>query len=118
MAKEVETRSRRAVAPAADICEEAGSVVLRLEMPGVGKDDLEIRIENDEMIIQGRRKDVEEKGAYLVRERDPADYLKRYTLDETIDREKVEAVMKNGILMLTLHLKESSKPRKIEIKAK
>lgn len=40
----------------------------------------------------------------------------RYTLDETIDRDKVDAVMKNGIL--TLHLKESSKPRKIEIKAR
>lgn len=117
MTQELETRTKRTMAPLADICEDNGKVRLRLEMPGVGKDSLEVRIDNDELIIQGTRQDGESKGKYLIRERHHEDYLKRYTLDDTIDREKVEAEIKNGILFLTLNLKEASKPKKISIKA-
>jgi HSP20 family protein len=117
MSEATRTETRRVIAPAADICEESGQVVLRLEMPGVEKNDLSISIENDELIITAARRDEDVKGTFLIRERRRADYEKRYTLDDTIDRNKVDAVMKNGVLHLTLHIKESSKPRRIEIKA-
>jgi len=116
MNQELETRTKRTVVPSADVYEEGGKVHLRLEMPGVAKDSLEVRIENDELVIQGRRQDMDLKGTYLIRERRPEDFLKRYTLDDTIDRDKVEAEMKNGLLFLSLGIKESSKPKKIAIK--
>ncbi|MFQ3619443.1 MAG: Hsp20/alpha crystallin family protein [Spirochaetales bacterium] len=116
MAKELENKTRRVISPVADICEAGGKVILRLEMPGVSKDNLEVKIENDELIIEGKRDPADTKGRYIIRERRIADFARRYTLDDTIDREKVEAVIKNGILHLTLHLKEASKPKKIEVK--
>jgi HSP20 family protein len=118
MAKDLENMARRTISPPADICEDNGSVILRLEMPGIGKDDIDIRIENDELFIRGLRKNEVSEGTYVIRERSHADYMRKYTLDETIDREKIDAVMKNGVLMLTLHTKEAAKPKKIEIKVK
>jgi HSP20 family protein len=118
MTKELERKNRAVTAPLADICEDTGKVMLRLEMPGVSKEMIDVRIENDELIIQGKREEPEAGEKYLIRERRNADYLRRYTLDDTIDREKVDASVKNGILNLTLHLKEASKPKKIEIKTK
>ena len=116
MTQELDTRTQKTLAPLADICEEGGKVLLRLEMPGVGKDSLEVKIENDELIVRGNRREGEKKGTYLIRERRHEDFVKRFTLDDTIDREKVEAEMKNGVLCLTLSLKEASKPKKIAIK--
>ena len=87
-------------------------------MPGVSKNDLNIELNNDELHIVAKRSDeIEEEGEYLLRERPCADYEKVFTIDDTIDREKVEASMENGILYLTLYIKESVKPRKIEVKA-
>ena len=116
MTQELETRTKKTLAPQADVYEEGGKVHLRLEMPGVGKDSLEVRIESDELFIYGKRQEGEKKGTYLIRERRHEDFLKRYTLDDTVDREKVEAEMKDGLLYLTLSLKEASKPKKIVIK--
>jgi HSP20 family protein len=101
--------------PVTDICEEEGKVMLRVEMAGVEKSNLDIQIDNDQLIIEGKRGDILAEGDFLVRERSMADYRKVFTLDETIDREKISATMENGILFLDLQLKEAVKPRKISI---
>ncbi|WP_020612362.1 Hsp20/alpha crystallin family protein [Sediminispirochaeta bajacaliforniensis] len=101
--------------PVTDICEDEGKVVLRIEMPGVGKEDIDVQIDGDELIIYGKRSDVSPEGDSLVRERITVDYRKIFTLDETIDRDKVDAFMENGVLRLELALKEAVKPRKIQI---
>lgn len=109
---------RGCVTPLSEIREEEGKVYLRLEMPGVSKENIDIHLDNDELYIKGIRSDkVVEEGEYLLRERACADYEKVFTIDDTIDREKVDATMNNGILYLTLHIKEEVKPRKIEVKA-
>lgn len=101
--------------PVTDICEDEGKVLLRIEMPGVEKQNIEVQIDGDALIISGHRNDIAPEGSYLVRERLDADYRKVFTLDETIDRDKVNATMDNGVLHLELHLKEAVKPRKIAI---
>ena len=103
------------IRPASNICEEDGSVVLRLEMPGVGKDGIDINIEGDTLTVVGTRNE-QVSGSYLVRERRHGDYHATYTIDERVDRDKVDASMDRGVLTLTLHLKEEVKPRKIAIK--
>lgn len=119
--REVNTRKnepRRCINPLSQIKEEDGKVLLTVEMPGVSKENLDIQLNNDELHISATRDDnIEAKGYYLLRERPCADYKKVFTIDDTIDREKVDATMDNGILYLTLYIKESVKPRKIEVKA-
>lgn len=104
------------VQPACNISEENGEVRLSLEMPGVDKDGIEVSLEKNELIIQGRRSDAAPLGNFLIRERRRGDYRKRFIIDETIDREKIQAVVVDGVLTLTLATKESAKPKKIEIR--
>ena len=79
-------------------------------MPGVQKEGLKISIEGDQLEIRGERKIARFNNAdFLVREIREADYHQLFTLDNTIDRGKVDAAMKNGILTVTLHKKESEK---------
>jgi HSP20 family protein len=116
MEKTSETRTT--IVPAADVCQEGDKVYLRLEMPGVAKDEISVRIENDSLLVTGSRSDQTLKGSYAIRERSNGDYFKQYTIDETIDRDRIDAVMRAGVLNITLYVKEAAKPKKIEIKVK
>ncbi len=113
--KAVETK-RRKIRPPYRVWEEDGKVVLELEMPGVKRDDFEIKIENNELEIIGKRPAIETKGEYLVKERRDGDFYRVFTLDNTIDQDKIEAELSNGILTLQLSLKESEKPKLIKVK--
>jgi HSP20 family protein len=95
---------------------ENGQLNVRVEMPGVSKEDLDIRVENNEMRVLGRR-EPERDEHYLLRERPHGDFLQTFTLDETVDQSKVEATLEKGILKIRLDLKEQVKPRSIKIKS-
>lgn len=110
-------RPTRSIRPISTICECEGEVQLTVEMPGVTKDNLEIQVDNDQLIIRGRRNVQDVKGRYVIRERPVGDYYRSYTIDETVDRDKIAASMKNGVLALTLKLQEAAKPRKIQVKS-
>ena len=111
-------RNRPVLRPVSNICEEDGKVVLRLEMPGVTKNSVDVRIEDQHLIVEGSREDAATEGSFVIRERRSGDYFQRFTLDDTVDREKVDAKMQNGVLTVTLNLKDSVKPRKVQISAK
>ncbi len=68
------------------------------------------------MIISAKNAASIPDGKYLIRERMAGNYRKRFIIDETIDREKIEASMTDGVLTLVLATKESAKPRRIEIR--
>ena len=104
------------VQPACSICDEDGKVRLRVEMPGVDKDGLEISIEKNELTIAGKPLRSEGQGTWLLRERNRGDYRKRFIIDESIARDTIDAVLVDGVLTLTLATKEAAKPRKIEIR--
>ena len=110
-------RRERWLVPTSTIHEdEDGSIRLRLEMPGVSSDGLEIEMENRELRITGRRRTQAPEGEYLLRERRDGSFYRAFTVDDTIDPDKVEATIEAGVLTVTLHRKESEKPRKITVK--
>lgn len=111
------TKSERYFVPAVDIYESEEAVHLRAEMPGVDKDGVSIDLENDTLTIHGTR--AANGGAdehVLFQEFETGHYLRRFTIAETIDREKIEASMADGLLNLTLPKVEPARPRKIEVK--
>jgi len=108
---------RRTLAPRASVAEHKdGKITCILEMPGVKKEDLDIRIESSHLTIVGKR-EVPKDFRYLLNERRNGDYVQTYTLDETVDQSKVDARLDKGILTLTLELKDHVKPRAIKVRA-
>jgi len=119
--KNLEKRSetRPTVRARCDVLEKDGEITLKLEMPGVTKEGLSVNIDGDQLEIRGMRDvKIPEGGEYLIHETRDADFYQVYTIDETIDRNKIDASLKNGVLTLKLGVKESQKPRRIEIAAK
>jgi len=115
MDKQIESREIRTIAPLCSITEDSGLVTVKVELPGVAKEGLEIKIEGNSLSILGKRELRELRGSYLVRERRSEDYAKSFTIDDTIDRDNIQAELAGGILSLKLHIKEAAKPRRIAI---
>ena len=78
---------------------------LELEMPGVSKDDLMIQVEGDHLMAEGRRSSDELIGKYRIHEIREGMYRNIFTLDDTIDRSKIEATVKNGIVNISLDIR-------------
>jgi len=115
METNVASAGKRTTVPVCNIAEDSGFVTVKLEMPGVPKESLEVRIDGNELSVSGERRREEPRGKYLLRERRAEGYRKVFTLDETIARDKVDAALVDGILTLRLQVKDAAKPRKIEI---
>lgn len=103
------------ITPPANIRETKDGYTLEVEMPGVGKDGLEITIENNELTLWGRRNESELKGQVVYRESRPLDFRRVFELDPVIDAARINAKMEQGVLTLTLPKAESVKPRKISV---
>jgi len=114
--KEVNTENRRLYSACCDIYEENGNVVLKMEMPGVTKENLDIKVDNNILIIHGRKNThAADKGNYLLHEIKDGDYHHEYSIDETIDKNRIDASLDKGVVTLTLSIKETEKPRKINV---
>jgi HSP20 family protein len=115
--QEQEKEKRYKLRSRSSVCEDEGKILVKLEMPGVTKNNLDINVDNNQLEIFGKREEPEIEGKYVVRERRYGDYYQVYTIDDTIDRNKIDASLDNGLLTVTLHLKEAEKPKKIAVKA-
>jgi HSP20 family protein len=116
MAEKTVEKTRKYLEPRCAVSESKdGRLHVRMEMPGVRKEDLDIRVENNEMRIVGRR-DLPQDHHYVLRERPQGDFLQAFTLDETVDQGKVDAKLEKGVLSVTLELKEHVKPRTVKIR--
>ncbi len=107
----------RTIRPACTCIEDEGRILLMLDMPGVTRDAVDIQIEDNELTVTGRRKAQPIEGTYLVKERVEGDFRAGYTVDDTIDAQKIEASLDNGVLTVTLHVKEAVRPRRIPVKS-
>lgn len=110
------TRNVPVFVPQVDIYESEGALTLLADMPGVPIENVEIDLDNDQLTIQGRVQFEERSGAILLREFSMGDYYRQFSLSNSIDRGKIEATMKDGVLKLVLPKAEAAKPRKISVK--
>lgn len=112
------TRGRRIYRPLADIVETDKGVSLMLEMPGVAPDDVDVTLENRVLTIRGALRSAHpEKLNLTYAEYGEGDFERAFTLSEDFDPDRIEAVMHNGVLNLTLPRAEAAQPKKVTVKA-
>src|SRR5689334_2234031 len=101
--------------PLANIIETKDYYLVEAELPGVGKDGLNVTVENGELTIVGHRPAYAGSGKALYRESRSNDYRRVFEIDSSIDAARIDAKMDQGVLTLTLPKAETVKPRKIAI---
>ena len=111
------TKPEKQYVPAVDIFETAEAVNVLAEMPGVAREGVEIELENETLTIRGVMAPCGCEGeTVLLREFASGSYLRKFTVAETIDQEKIQATMADGVLTLVLPKVAPAKPRRIEVR--
>jgi HSP20 family protein len=108
-------QAEQVVAPSASVIEAADGYTLQVEMPGVNKQGLEVAVENNELVIVGRRSLPAVEGTLIHHELRPENYQRTFELDPSIDAGKITATIEQGLVTLTLPKAEHVKPRKIAV---
>jgi HSP20 family protein len=106
--------------PAVDIYETADTIVMKAELPGVAREDIQIQINDNTLTLKGERrfaKDVQEE-SYLRLERAYGSFHRSFTLPATVRQDKVRALFKDGVLELSLPKADESKPKRISIEVR
>jgi HSP20 family protein len=104
--------------PAVDIFEtDAHDLVLKAELPGMNREDIEVTVENSTLVLKGEKKfesEVKEEN-YRRIERAYGTFHRSFTLPNTVDASKVSAEFKHGVLTVRLPFREEAKPRQINV---
>ncbi len=106
--------------PAVDIYETADTIVMKAELPGVAREDIQIQIDGNALTLRGERrfaKDVQEE-SYLRIERAYGSFHRSFTLPAGVQSDKVRALFRDGVLELSLPKVEEAKPKKIAIEVR
>jgi len=104
-------------APAVDIYEQEGSLVLKAELPGVDAKDFDVKVENNVLTLRGERKfdnEVQRDNYHRI-ERAYGTFSRSFTLPSVVDTEKIKAEFKDGVLRVTLPKRDEAKPKQISI---
>ena len=104
--------------PSVDIFEtDTHDLVLRAELPGMSREDIEVTVENGTIVLKGEKKfdQAVKEEQYRRIERAYGAFHRSFTLPNTVDTSKVTAEYKNGVLTVTLPFKEEAKPRSINV---
>lgn len=109
----VEDRSTEV--PRVDVYENEKELLVVCDLPGVSRDTLEIRAEQDELVLEGRRT-AALQATPLAAEFGTSDFRREFRLPRGIDREHIEAKLDAGVLWLHLPKAASLRPRRIEVK--
>jgi HSP20 family protein len=106
----------RAVQPAIDVYETDASITLLADMPGVPREQLEIHVEGDSLLIQGEAKpqipaDLEPLWAEVRTPR----FRRSFTLSRELDTSRIEANLKDGVLTLRIPKQAQAQPRRVQV---
>ena len=107
---------RPTMAPSVDIYENADEVLLVADLPGVEKDNIDIRLEKGELTIEAKRRKAPE-GSALASEFRTFDFRRAFLVPRGINPEGIAADMASGVLKVHLPKAAALKPRQIAVKA-
>jgi HSP20 family protein len=105
------------VAPLIDIYETADDYFLTAQLPGVSKEEMKIKLEEGHLVIMGRvnyNESADRK--YIMKETETGNFYRRFKISDSIDEQKIDASLENGILNVKLPKHDRVKPKTIEIK--
>jgi HSP20 family protein len=105
--------------PAIDMYETENDIVIKAELPGITKEDIDIEVKDGILSLKGERKrdkEVKEENYHRV-ERYYGAFHRRFALPSHVDSDKVKAKFKDGLLEITLPKAEAAKPKKIEVES-
>ena len=106
--------SQRAYAyPPVNISEDKDVVVVRCELPGMDISEIDLTLTESSLVVKGERQSA--KGKYYRQERPTGAFQRIVNIHAPIDRDKVTAKMKDGLLEVVIPKSEASKPKKISI---
>jgi len=91
-------------------------VTVVADMPGVTVEGVDIALEDNILTIQGHRAAQGQLGRIILEEYEAGHYLRRFTVAESIDQEKIAAALADGVLTVRLPKAMPTQPRKIEVK--
>ncbi len=113
------THDRKVFIPVVDIYETNEEIILMAEMPGVDEKSIEVTLDNDVLTIRGKAMPVVPEGYELVySEYEVGDFERSFSINESIDADKIDAQYHNGVLTVRLPKAEPVKAKKIEVKIK
>jgi len=103
-------------APRCDILDTPDEVIVYADMPGVEPQDVDVRFDRGELVIQGTCPDRHAEVNYLTSEYEIGNFYRAITIGEEIDAEKITAEVKHGVLTVHLPKSETVKPKRIAVK--
>lgn len=109
---------QRAVLPAVDVFEDAHGITLLADMPGVPKEELELKVEGEALLIEGgvQPRTLDGLEAVYAEVRVPR-YRRNFTLSRELDTTRIEANLKDGVLTLRIPKQAHAQPRRIAVTA-
>jgi HSP20 family molecular chaperone IbpA len=110
------TRAKRVYTPPVDIIEQKEYIILLADMPGVDENSVKVTLDKDMLTIHGDvEPEVHKNHRLVISEYGIGDYKRTFALSNEIDREKIKASMKDGVLRLTLPKAATARTRKIPV---
>jgi HSP20 family protein len=102
--------------PAVNVWEQGDALLVEMEVPGVKNDQIDISVAGDELSVKVERPEpADEDVTYHRRERPVGPQTRVLRLPVEVDGDRVEAELRDGVLMITLPKAENAKPRKINV---
>jgi len=113
-----ERRERTSFLPDVDIYEDDNKIYVEVEVPGMNKEDVKVKVEDNVLTIFGEKKQEKEsrKHNYHVVERSYGTFQRSFALPDYVDTEKIKASYDKGVLKIEVPKKESAKPKVIDVK--
>ncbi len=113
--RKVAKNPTRYIVPPVDIYETDDALTVVVDLPGVGKDNVDVRVEENILTIKGNA-DYEPPESLLLGEFNLQGYYRQFQLSDEVNQDRISAESKNGVLTIRLPKAEKSKPKQIKVK--
>lgn len=118
MTTELQTATPAHVVPPVDVYEDENGITLLADLPGVPRENLNLRVDGDELLIEATAAfTAPDKLELVYGEAQVPAYRRQFTLSRELDTERIDAQLKDGVLRLSIPRTESARPRRIEVRS-